>query len=81
MNNESLLLQIPGFRIKRQYELCYRQRRSQGAALAVNAGTNFAVPHPPCNNFALIAMMVPIIMCRVPHPLKSKLSGYASDLY
>ena len=39
---------------------------SHGAA---NAATDFAVPHPTFNDFALVAMIVPTRMCLVQHPL------------
>ena len=35
-----------------------------GCGTCGNNATNFAVPHPPFNNFFIVAMR----MCRLPHP-------------
>ena len=32
------------------------------------ARVRYIVPHPPFNTFTLVAMIVPIRMCRLPHP-------------
>ena len=43
----------------------------------VNAATEFTVPHPPFNNFTLVAMIVSTRMCRVQY---STFPGLASEL-
>ena len=42
-----------------------------GRGVARVQHTDFAVPHPPFDNFTLVAMIVPSRMCRVSHPLNS----------
>ena len=32
------------------------------------ARVRYIVPHPPFDTFTLVAMIVPIRMCRLPHP-------------